>query len=53
MRTILIYAVIMGLWATALVTDGNSGSWGWMAVDFLLSPVGVVRGLLILCGLAG
>lgn len=53
MRAIVLYIVIVGLLVTAMVTDGNSGQWGWMAVDFLLSPVGVVRGLLILLGLAG
>lgn len=53
MRAIILYIVIIALWATAMVTDGNAGQWGWLAVDFLLSPVGVVRGLLILLGLAG
>lgn len=53
MRAIVIYIVLIALMATAMVTDGNAGQWGWMAVDFLLSPVGIVRGLLILLGLAG
>lgn len=53
MKAFSVYILIIALWATAMVTDGNAGHWGWLVVDFVLSPVGVVRGLLILFGLAG
>lgn len=53
MKALLTYISIIALWVTAVATDGNAGHWGWLAVDIIMSPVGVVRGLLILFGLAG
>lgn len=53
MKALLTYITIIALWVTAVATDGNAGHWGWLAVDIIMSPVGVVRGLLILFGLAG
>ncbi|QVV96844.1 hypothetical protein [Kosakonia phage Kc166A] len=53
MKDLLIYIIIAGLWVTSVATDGNSERFGWMAVDILLWPVGMVRGLLILFGIVG
>lgn len=53
MKGLLMYIIIVGLWVTSVVADGNAERWGWMAVDILAWPVGVVRGLLILVGIAG
>lgn len=53
MKELLTYIIVIALWVTAVATDGNAAQWGWMVVDIVVSPVGVVRGLLILFGLAG
>lgn len=53
MKAILMYVLILALWVTAVATDGNAGSWGWLVVDLVAWPIAVVRGLLILFGLAG
>lgn len=53
MKGLLMYIAIVGLWVTSVVADGNAERWGWMAMDILAWPLGVVRGLLLLVGLAG
>lgn len=51
--SIAFYVTIITAWMTAVCTDGNALRLGWMAVDITLSPVGVVRGILMWFGLAG
>lgn len=53
MKGLLTYIIIIGLWVTSVVADGNADRFGWMAMDILAWPLGVVRGLLILVGIAG
>lgn len=53
MKGLLTYIIIIGLWVTSVVADGNADRFGWMAVDILVWPVGLIRGLLILVGIAG
>lgn len=50
---IALYIAIILSWLTAVIVDGNALRLGWLAVDILFSPVGVVRGLLMWIGLAG
>lgn len=50
---IALYITIIMAWLTAVFTDGNALRLGWMAVDIIFSPVGVVRGILMWFGLAG
>lgn len=35
---------------TSIICDGNSGKFGWLVVDIMLFPIGVVRGALMLLG---
>lgn len=53
MKGLLMYVIIVGLWVTSVVADGNAERFGWMAIDILAWPLGVVRGLLLLVGIAG
>lgn len=53
MKGLLMYVIIVGLWVTSVVADGNAERFGWMAMDILAWPLGVVRGLLLLVGIAG
>lgn len=53
LTVIAMYFAVIGAWLTAVLTDGNALRLGWLAVDILLSPVGVVRGLLMWLGVAG
>lgn len=53
MKDLLIFITVIGLWVTSVVADGNTERFGWMAVDVLVWPIGVLRGLLILLGIAG
>lgn len=53
MKGLLMYVIIVGLWITSVVADGNADRFGWMVIDILAWPLGVVRGLLLLVGLAG
>lgn len=50
---IAFYVTIILSWLTAVLTDGNALRLGWLAVDIIFSPVGVVRGILMWIGLAG
>uniref|UniRef100_A0A7G9IRB6 Uncharacterized protein n=1 Tax=Citrobacter phage NS1 TaxID=2766968 RepID=A0A7G9IRB6_9CAUD len=51
--SIALYVTIIMSWLTAVFTDGNALRLGWMAVDIIFSPVGVVRGILMWFGLVG
>ncbi len=53
MKGLLMYIIIVGLWVTSVAADGDAERFGWMAVDILAWPVGVVRGLLLLAGIVG
>ena len=33
-------------WIVAVVVDGNNRKFGWLAIDIMVPPIGVVRGLL-------
>lgn len=50
---ITLYVTIILSWLTAVIADGNALRLGWLAVDIIFSPVGVVRGILMWIGLAG
>lgn len=50
---IALYIAIILSWLTAVIVDGNALRLGWLAVDIIFSPVGVVRGLMMWIGLAG
>ena len=50
---IALYIAIILSWLTAVIVDGNALRLGWLAVDIIFSPVGIVRGLLMWIGLAG
>lgn len=50
---IALYITSILAWLTAFLVDGNALRLGWLAVDIIFSPVGVVRGLLMWIGLAG
>lgn len=50
---IALYVTIIMAWLTAVIVDGNALRLGWLAVDMIFSPVGIVRGLLMWIGLAG
>lgn len=49
---LLFVALVISGWLTAVITDAGA-NWGWLAVDLIVSPIGVVRGFLIWFGLAG
>ena len=50
---VTLYVAIIAGWLTAVCVDASHSVWGWLAVDLLASPVGVVRGWLMWVGLAG
>ena len=50
---IALYIASILSWLTAVIVDGNELRLGWLAVDIIFSPVGIVRGLLMWIGLAG
>lgn len=50
---IALYIASILSWLTAVLVDGNALRLGWLAVDIIFSPVGIVRGLLMWIGLAG
>lgn len=52
MSRVLLVLVVLAGWLTAIINDAGA-AWGWLAVDILLSPIGVVRGWLMWLGLAG
>lgn len=50
---VCFYIAVIAGWLTAVCMDASHSVWGWLAVDLLASPVGVVRGWLMWVGLAG
>ena len=58
MRTLVIMYLVLwttavAAWLTAVIVDGSAYRLGWMAADILVSPFGVIRGLLMWVGVAG
>lgn len=49
---IALYIAGILSWLTAVIVDGTALRLGWLAVDIIFSPVGVVRGTLMWIGLA-
>lgn len=52
LMTLAFYFACVAAWVTALVQDGGAFRLGWLVVDIILSPVGVVRGFLMWVGAA-
>lgn len=50
---VLLWAIGLAAWLTAVIVDGSASAWGWLAADILVSPFGVVRGVLMWLGIAG
>lgn len=53
LTVIALYVTIILSWLTAVIADGDALRLGWLAVDIVFSPVGIVRGILMWIGLAG
>lgn len=53
MLYVVFWFVMVSAWLTAVIVDGTAHRFGWMAADILVSPFGVVRGLLMWLGVAG
>ena len=50
---IAIGIIAMACYWVAIITDGQNEDWGYLAVDILFFPFGLVRGILIALGLIG
>tara|TARA_R110002050_G_C8961761_1_gene514415 strand:- start:8037 stop:8198 length:162 start_codon:yes stop_codon:yes gene_type:complete len=35
-------------WIQAIIVDAKSDTWGWVVVDVIVFPLGVIRGFLML-----
>ncbi|CUH74582.1 hypothetical protein AXI70_gp07 [Cronobacter phage Dev-CD-23823] len=47
---VLIWLLGLAMWFTAIVQDAIHSKLVWVLVDILVSPIGVVRGLLMWFG---
>ncbi|CCI88386.2 hypothetical protein BN110_016 [Yersinia phage phiR8-01] len=47
---VIIWLICFAAWLTAVIGDAVSSNIAWVLVDIFLSPVGVVRGLLMWVG---
>lgn len=47
---VVFYFSVLAAWITSVVYDASQSLYGWLAVDLVVSPIGVVRGYLIWLG---
>jgi hypothetical protein len=45
MREFILWLACLLLWFKAVITDAASNQVGWVVVDCLIPPLGVLRGL--------
>ena len=50
---VLFWFTMVAACLSAAIVDGSAYRFGWMAADILVSPFGVVRGVLMWIGVAG
>jgi len=46
----LVCIAAFACWVRAIIVDANSDALGWVVVDVILFPFGVIRGLLMFIG---
>jgi hypothetical protein len=44
----LMHIAFFVFWIQAIIVDAKSDTWGWVVVDVIVFPLGVIRGFLML-----